>query len=263
MSTESDNQLQIDRLNQRGGRALSIVDLIEDGTLSAEMAALCFQAVRGGASFLTGAVPGGAGKTTLMAAILAFLPPGERIVTVADRSAIDAALGGGLPRPATLLAHEIGAGRWFGYIWGRDAADFFGLARSGVRTVTCLHADIPEQAWDILGPLGVAREDFDAVRLQLFMEVAMRAGRVLRRVRSLCLRVDGALRPVYRWQPEGDRFEALTDRDAVCRALAEAAATAPEAEDAAWRERHLMLEALCDEGVFLYEDVRSRLLVSA
>ena len=145
MSTEHANQREVDLLNQRGGRALSIVDLIEDGTLSAEMASLCLQAVRGGAAFLTGAVPGGAGKTTLMAAVLAFLPQGERIVTVADRSAIDAALAGRLPAPTTLLAHEIGAGRWFGYIWGRDAADFFRLPRSTGRVVPASTRTLPSR----------------------------------------------------------------------------------------------------------------------
>jgi hypothetical protein len=262
MSTESDNQFQIDQLNQRGGRALSIIDLIKAGTLSAEMAALCGQVVRGGGPYLTGAVPGGAGKTTLMAALLAFLPPGERIVTVADRSAMDTALAGRIPLPATLLAHEIGAGRWFGYIWGRDAADFFRLARSGLRAVTCLHADTPEQAWGILGPLGVAREDFDAVRLQLFMQVTTRAGRALHRVSLLCLRIDGAPQPVYAWRPEGDRHELLQPREAVCRALAEAASTSPKAENAAWRERQAFLESLLRAGTFLYEDVRARLLAS-
>ncbi len=263
MPTDSHNQLQIERLNQRGGRALSIVDLIEDGTITAEMAALCFQAVRGGAPFLTGAVPGGAGKTTLMAAVLAFLPPSERIVTVADRSAIDAALAGRVAPPATLMAHEIGSGPWFGYIWGREAADFFRVGAAGLRPVTCLHADSPEQAWDILGPLGVARGDFEAVRLQIFMQVAMKAGRMLRRVRSLCLRLDGALQPVYAWRQDGDCFEPLVARDLVCRALADAAGTTPEAEDAAWRERQSLLETLCEEGVFLYEDVRARALASA
>ena len=100
------------------------------------------------------------------------------------------------------------------------------------------------------------------MRLQLFMQVTGRAGRVLHRVRSLCLRLDGALRPVYRWLPDGDRFEALQPRDAVCRALAEAAGTSPEAEDAAWSEGQALLEALRREGAFLYEDVRARLLAS-
>jgi hypothetical protein len=263
VDVERDNLEQIAQLNQRGGPALSIIDLIEDGTVTAEMAAFCWQAVAGGAGFLTGAVPGGAGKTTLMAAVLAFLPPGERIITVSDRSVLDAALAGRVGRPATLLAHEIGAGRWFGYIWGRDAADFFSLGARGLRTVTCLHADTAEQAWDILAPLGVKRGHFDGVRLQLFLQVPTRAGRVLHRVRWIYFRVDGALRPVYAWRRDGDRSESLMDRPALCRALADAASTLPEDEDAAWRERQSLLEALHRDGVSLYEDVRARLVAAS
>jgi len=257
---EARNQREIERLNQRGGRLLSIIDLIADGTLTAEMAALCWQAVGGGAGFLTGAVPGGAGKTTLMAALLAFLPQHERIITVADRSAIDAALVGEIPEPATLLAHEIGAGHWFGYIWGRDAADFFSLAGSGVRCVTCLHADDPDQAWGILSPLGVARESFDHVPLQLFMQVDRQGWRLLRRVRRLYYRVDGALRPVYAWRREDDAFERLVDREKLCRALAQASGSTVEAQDAEWREREGFIEELRRGGVCLYEDVRRRVL---
>ena len=55
---------EIDRCNQRGGRMLSVVDLIEAETLSAELAAYCLAAVGQGASFMVGALPGGAGKTS-------------------------------------------------------------------------------------------------------------------------------------------------------------------------------------------------------
>ncbi|MHC4593305.1 MAG: hypothetical protein ACYS8L_11540 [Planctomycetota bacterium] len=107
---EDNNQAQIELLNQRGGRTLSIVDLIEDGTITPAMAALCWTIIGQGASFITGAVPGGAGKTTLMGALLSFLPVGERIITVGSRSIIDTAAGAAEPRPVTLLAHEIGSG---------------------------------------------------------------------------------------------------------------------------------------------------------
>ena len=70
MDIERRNRQQIEQLNQRGGRTLSIVDLIQAGTLSVEMAACAMRAMHQGASLLTGARPGGAGKTTLMAAIL-------------------------------------------------------------------------------------------------------------------------------------------------------------------------------------------------
>jgi len=75
MNIEEHNDRQIEMLNQRGGRTLSIVDLIAAGTIGPEMAACACRAMHQGASLLTGARPGGAGKTTLMAAVLNFLPP--------------------------------------------------------------------------------------------------------------------------------------------------------------------------------------------
>ena len=91
MDFERHNHRQIEMLNQRGGRTLSIVDLIRAGTISVPMAACAMRAVHEGASILTGARPGGAGKTTLMAALLSFLPPGEEIVTVDEPEVLDEA----------------------------------------------------------------------------------------------------------------------------------------------------------------------------
>jgi hypothetical protein len=44
MDLERHNHQQIELLNQRGGRTLSIVDLIQAGTLSIEMAAYAMRA---------------------------------------------------------------------------------------------------------------------------------------------------------------------------------------------------------------------------
>ena len=61
---------EIDRCNQRGGRMLSIVDLIDAGTVTRDLAAYSLAAISNGASFMVGAMPGGAGKTTVMGALL-------------------------------------------------------------------------------------------------------------------------------------------------------------------------------------------------
>jgi len=101
---ERHNHRQIEQLNQRGGRTLTIVDLIRDGTLSVPMAACALRAIEQGASLLTAARPGGAGKTTLMASILHLLPPGVRIVTVDGPEAlVDGSLGAGRALGAGLL----------------------------------------------------------------------------------------------------------------------------------------------------------------
>ena len=69
----------VKRSNQRGGRMLSVVDLIEAGTLSVNQAAWILERVLNGSSWLVGARPGGAGKTTVMSAILAMVPAGTRV----------------------------------------------------------------------------------------------------------------------------------------------------------------------------------------
>ncbi len=262
MDVERHNLTQIAGLNQRGGRTLSIVDLIEDGTITPDMAALCWLAVECGTSFLTGAVPGGVGKTTLMGSILSFLPPGERIVTVADRPVIEDALAGRIQTPATALAHEIGSGHLFGYIWGRNAADFFSLWRRGIRCVSCLHADTPEQTWDSLQSLGATDEDLGHIGLQLFMCIAGGRLRPLRRVSSLHCRLEDSLRLVYRWEQEGDRFEPALARGQVCELLGAQHGLSAAEVDERWTDRRRCLDEVCREQIRPFAAVRERIVGS-
>jgi hypothetical protein len=207
MNIEQDNQRQIEQLNQRGGRTLSVVDLIQAGTLSVEMAAYAMRAMHEGASLLTGARPGGAGKTTLMAALLEFLPPGVPIVTVDSPRVIHDGLKCSAAKPACYLAHEIGSGDWYGYIWGRDVADYFALIDGRRRIASCLHADTLEETTGILWapPLHVKRSDVGRLGLVLFMHVAKRAGSYRRRVAGFW-EADGrgGHRPVFQWDASAD-----------------------------------------------------------
>ena len=210
MDTERHNHQQIEQLNQRGGRTLSIVDLIQAGTISVEMAAYAMRAMEKGASLLTAARPGGAGKTTLMAAILNFLPPEVPIVTIDSARVIRAGLGHPAAESACYLAHEIGSGDWYGYIWGRDVADFFSLIDGQRRIASCLHADTLEELTGILcsPPLRVAREALGRVGLILFMHVAPVPRGYRRRVASFWETAStGGHRMVFQWVPQTDRFE--------------------------------------------------------
>ena len=90
---------EINRCNQRGGRMLSVVDLIEAGTMTAELAAYCLAAIGQGASFMVGAMPGGAGKTTVMGALLNFVPAGVELVPADAQDVISQ----GLQKPPRYL----------------------------------------------------------------------------------------------------------------------------------------------------------------
>ncbi|HRU07416.1 MAG TPA: hypothetical protein P5137_16755, partial [Candidatus Brocadiia bacterium] len=172
---EAFNLAQIEMLNQRGGRTLSVVDLLNAGTLSAEMAAYALCAVAGGSSVITAARPGGAGKTTLMAALLAFLPPGEKLRTV-GAGASRVPRGHSDHRAECLLSHEIGRGHYFGYIWGAEAHVFFQALRRGVRIASNVHADDLEDLFRELTAPDIDAGPFELDRLDLILFMAMRHG---------------------------------------------------------------------------------------
>lgn len=211
MDIERSNFEQIERLNQRGGRTLSVIDLIQAGTLSVEMAAAAMRAVHEGASLLTGARPGGAGKTTLMASFLHLLPPGEEIVTVDSPRVLAAASEAPCGQRRCYLVHEIGSGHWYGYLWGPAVGEFVALAGPPRRIASCLHADLLEELVGIIcaPPLDARPQDVVRVGLILFMHVAGRV-RPVRRVGAF-YQADGRgghlLR--YRWNEATDTFDTV------------------------------------------------------
>jgi hypothetical protein len=221
------------------------VDLIQAGTINVEMAAYAMRAMAEGASLLTAARPGGAGKTALMAAILGLLPPGVPIVTVDGSRVIHEGLKHPAGEPACYLAHEIGDGDWYGYIWGRDVVEFFSLIGGQRRIASCLHADTQEELTGVLcsPPLRVARERLGRVGLILFMHVAPGSRAYRRRVASFWeADAQSGHRMVFRWNAKADTHEPTA-----------------ELPDPAGLGRYQdFLQGLRDEGEIEMEAVRRR-----
>ncbi len=237
---EKQNLVEIERLNQRGGRTLSFVDLIEAGTVSSALAGELAACVEAGSSILTAARRGGAGKSTLLADLLACLPPGERIVTTPDIEAVEAAGQAEPETPTCFLAHEIGSGPWYAYLWGRSAAGFFALARGRARIATCLHADELEELQGILGSQGVDPEDVKSIGILAFIKNARRG----RRVESVYVPGPGGHR--VRWLR--DEIEDIFLADGPDPVPAERADELAE-----------VFESLADRGVRGFADVRREL----
>lgn len=207
LDVESRNLRQVEMLNQRGGRTLSVADLLRAGTLSPEMAAYALCALQDGASLLTAAQPGGGGKTTLMAALLGFLPPGEKLRTVGEGASR-------VPRGLNdhgrecLLCHEIGKGHYFGYLWGREAGAFLKAAGRGVRIASNLHADTIEEIYaELTRPeFSLGADDVRRVKLILFMTIRPSLRGTVRRVGAFYSALEDGHQLLWEWDEAADAF---------------------------------------------------------
>jgi hypothetical protein len=175
---------QIDRCNQRGGRMLSIVDLIEAGTISRELAAYALAAIGKGASFMVGALPGGAGKTTVMGALLNFAPADVELIAADGSATIQHAIRNPTP-PRCCIGHEIGAGAYYAYLWGNDLRAYFDLPLAGHFLATNLHADTYEQAHDqVVHQNAVPEANWRRMHLIFFLSLRRSSMQLARRIES-------------------------------------------------------------------------------
>ena len=173
---------EVNRCNQRGGRMLSVPDLIDASTLDLDLAAFLMAHVSRGASFLVGTRPGGAGKTTVMCALLNLLPRDCEIVA-ADRAAVRSSPKGtrgcnplsfadGAHTRRCYVCHEIGSGPYFAYLWGGDLRAYCALSEEGHVLATNLHADDLDEAREqICAENRVPAAHFNAFHLALFLRV--------------------------------------------------------------------------------------------
>ncbi len=233
---------EIDRCNQRGGRMLSIVDLIDAGTVTVELAGYLLASIHKGSSVMVGALPGGAGKTTVMGALLNFVPADVELVPADGDEVVHQALSDQSSRRC-YICHEIGAGYYYAYLWGAVLTDLFRLPSSGHLVATNLHADTIEQArHQICVDNPVPAEVFDRFGLMLFLHVRGRWGSAQRRIATVYEPApSGPPRLVYSMNRDG-RIEPAEPSSLV---------TAEEAERATDR-----IDALLASGARTIEQVR-------
>lgn len=188
---------ELDRCNQRGGRMLSIFDLIDRGTLDPDLAAWLMARITRGASFMVGAQPGGAGKTTVMCALLNLVPADVELVAATPAVVRDAALTGE-PVRQCYICHEIGAGSYFAYLWGEPLRAYCALGSRGAMLATNLHADDYAEARDqVCLDNGVPEAQFVAFDLLLFLRLVRHGGTLRRVVDSVYALDSGTHRKVF------------------------------------------------------------------
>lgn len=150
---------------------LSIFDLIEAGTLEFDLAAYLMARISLGSSFMVGANPGGAGKTTVMCALLNLLPPDAQILAATPEALVDFKRDN--PKsPRCYVCHEISPGHYYAYLWGEDLRDYCSIARTSHTAATNIHADDIEEAHSqVCNQNGVPGEHFNAFNLLIFLRL--------------------------------------------------------------------------------------------
>jgi hypothetical protein len=148
---------------------LSIFDLLGAKTLDLDLAAYLMARISKGSSFMVGSVPGGAGKTTVMCALLNFVPMDVLLIAATPQEVYKVSKTATTPR-ACYICHEIGSGPYFAYLWSDALRAYCGLSENEHMLATNLHADDLEEARDqVCGDNGVRRELFNRFELLIFL----------------------------------------------------------------------------------------------
>jgi hypothetical protein len=197
---------------------VTIADLVRNGTMSADMAAVLWAAVDEQQSFLTVAVPRFAGKTTTSNAVLALRPPDVPVTPVAGEPELMERLKQER-RGGYLVVAEFAYAPVPGYIWGAPVRRVFETVEEGGYALqTALHAPGVEAAMlEVTRGNGVTDQQASTFKLVMYIE---RFGYSLptfwRRVTDL-FEVEGVEggrpqgRSLFRWHEAHDTFEQLEE----------------------------------------------------
>jgi len=223
---------------------LSIVDLIEAGTMTRDMAAYSLAAIGNGASFMVGALPGGAGKTTVMGALLTFVPAGVRLVPADGVDAIERGLGEPVPK-CCYVCHELGRGPYYAYLWGHALRRYFDLPGGGHIIATNLHADTYTQAHEqVCVENRVPRRDFARMNLLYFLSVDGGGRNAKRRVSAI-------------WESDGEEAHCQILGADVSAPLNQMSGIVSANDFAAARNT---INTIIDSGIDTIEEVRTMLM---
>ncbi len=212
----------------------SIVALIADGTLDAELGAELWLLLEARVPVIVAADPQHVGKTTLLTALLAFLPPDARLVELAGESETfdwlpqatelgwpgvgHPTVGGPPVRPETtvLLAHEL-SDHTPAYTWGESARIAVRAASIGYGLAATIHGDSLDDVFGVLRqpPVRLADDELSHLGVVLVMrrlDDGRRRVVAAHYVRPVARDVHGHLQRLgpavlATWDPETDAFE--------------------------------------------------------
>ncbi len=232
---------------------LSIVQILERGTMPADLAAVFWLALERGASLILAAEPPSSGKTTVLTALLTFLPPDTRAYFTRgwgetfDLPPIDG------HRATYILVNEI-SDHLPVYSWGPYVVRTFELMAEGYSLGSTMHADTPQEVIEQLEGEGVPRSNIAHLTFIVTLSVGYDGGRIVRRVNEVTLLTPGA-RPeevrttgIAAWNARDGSFSVLASASQRAE-LARRLGIAVEQLDEELSTRAVFLEDLLRRGV--------------
>ena len=241
----------INACNQRGGRMLSLIDLLEAESVDLPLAAYLAAMMQQGISLLVGANPGGAGKTTVMCALLNFVPLDTTLQAAENMNTLRQAEKQPKDHRTCYVAHEISpATYYYAYLWGRAAQRFFALNTYGHIIASNLHADTLKETRDqLVNQNGVVPKHLDAVTLKVYLGTQRQSAWSRRRW----------VRRVY--ENDGKNDHLIWRADSPGHFVRQRKSQlVSEADESHYAE---LLKRMQDENVFRISDVRRVLLKDA
>jgi hypothetical protein len=161
----------------------SLLWLVERGALDVRLAAFLSLAIEAKASCIVTAEPHEAGKTTLLTALLDFLPGDTQPVYLRGWYERFSFLDTLPPETAYLLCNEISS-HLPTYLWGHGVRRVFEAASTGYPLATTMHATSAADAFNQLAsyPLEVPTDHLTAIDLVITIGVGYASNKLLRRV---------------------------------------------------------------------------------
>jgi hypothetical protein len=177
---------------------LSIIEIIERGSMSPRLAALFWLGLERGASIMVAADPPTAGKTATLTALLAFAPRESlAYFTRGLGETFDLPPLNG-SNPTYILVNEM-TDHLAVYTWGQYARRTFELLAQGYSLATTTHADTVAGVLDILERnLRIPRQQIAHLTFVATIYIGFGNGRALRRMNEVAF-----------LQPDGDSGEGL------------------------------------------------------
>lgn len=211
----------------------SLLWLIDRGALDVRLAAFLSLAIEARASFIVVAEPHEAGKTTLLTALIDFLPDNTQPVYLRGWYERFSFLDTLPPESAYLLCNEISS-HLPTYLWGRGVRRVFDAALAGYPLATTMHATSAADALDQLAsyPLEVPSEQLATIDLVVTIGVGYASNKLLRRITRVERVTPGFEAPMI--QPIATREPLRAELDApLGRLIGTLASLSNEADDIA------------------------------